>query len=114
MAAIRPIIGWPALTATGTRRIRSDVTDHNGRELRMIYRVTSEIGDMITVTETAATRDDEPLRVDPAVMRFLDEATLDAFLGEAGFAIEARYGDFTGGPFTDASASIVTVARRVS
>lgn len=46
-------------------------------------------------------------------MRFLDEATLDRFLTEAGFAIDARYGDFAGGPFTATSTSIVTVARRI-
>lgn len=90
-----------------------DVVDHHGRELRMIYHVTSEVGDVITLTETTATRDDEALRVDAATMRFLNEAALDRFLAEAGFAIAARYGDFAGGPFTATSASIVTVARRI-
>ncbi|HEX5995503.1 MAG TPA: hypothetical protein VFY84_10215, partial [Jiangellales bacterium] len=75
--------------------------------------VTSEVGDVITLTETTATRDDEALRVDAATMRFLNEAALDRFLAEAGFAIAARYGDFAGGPFTATSASIVTVARRI-
>jgi ubiquinone/menaquinone biosynthesis C-methylase UbiE len=90
----------------------SDVVDHHGRELRMIYRVESEIGGVVTFTETTATRDGLPLRVDRASLRFLPAAALDRYLSDAGFTIVERYGDFTGGPFTATSETIVTVARR--
>jgi hypothetical protein len=52
------------------------------------------------------------LRVDRTTLRFLDAATLDGFLHEAGFEVEARYGDWQRGPVTDASREIVTIARR--
>ncbi|MEW1659071.1 hypothetical protein [Streptomyces sp. NPDC093707] len=38
--------------------------------------------------------------------------TLDAFLTETGFEIEARYGDWSRGPVTPTSQEIVTIARR--
>jgi ubiquinone/menaquinone biosynthesis C-methylase UbiE len=89
-----------------------DVVDHHGRELRMIYRVETEIGDVVTFTETTATRNGLPLRVDRASLRFLSARALDGHLTDAGFTIIERYGDFTGGRFTATSETIVTVARR--
>jgi SAM-dependent methyltransferase len=88
-----------------------DVVDHAGRELRIIYTVESVIGEVVTLTETTATRDGEPLRVDRASLRFLDVAGVDAVLGDAGFELEARYGDWSRGPLTGTSAELVTVAR---
>jgi hypothetical protein len=83
----------------------------NGRELRIIYHVESVVDDVATFTETTATRDGEPLRVDRASLRFLDVEGLDAVLGGAGFAVEARYGDWSRGPLTSMSDNIVIVAR---
>jgi SAM-dependent methyltransferase len=88
-----------------------DVVDHEGRELRMIYDVEAVVGDVVTVTETTATRAGEPLRVDRAQLRFLDLPALEMFLGEAGFAIEQVYGDWSGAAWTVASGDIVVVAR---
>lgn len=50
-------------------------------------------------------------RVSRSVLRFLDAAGVARFLGEAGFAIEAQFGDFARRPLTAESAEIVTVAR---
>ena len=88
-----------------------DVVDHTGRELRVSHQVESVVGDVVTLTETTATRDGHPLRVDRASLRFLDVEGIDAFLGGAGFEVEARYGDWTRGPLTGTSDNIVTVAR---
>lgn len=88
----------------------SDVTDHAGRELRMIHHVESVAGDVVTMTETTATRDGTALRVDRGRLRFLDVAGVDEFLAAAGFAVESRYGDWSGGAWTPASANIITVA----
>jgi SAM-dependent methyltransferase len=88
-----------------------DVVDHAGRELRIGYQVESVAGDVVTFTETTATRTGEPLRVDRASLRFLDAEGVDRALGVAGFEVEARYGDWSRGPFTAASDNIVTVAR---
>jgi hypothetical protein len=49
-----------------------DVVDHAGRELRVSYQVESVAGDVVTFTETTATRAGEPLRVHRASLRFLD------------------------------------------
>jgi len=89
----------------------SDVVDHAGRELRVSHRVESVAGDVVTLTETTATRTGDPLRVDRASLRFLDVEGIDAFLGDAGFEVETRYGDWSRGPLTGASDNIVTVAR---
>jgi hypothetical protein len=35
------------------------------------------------------------------------------FLTEAGFNIDAQYGDWAGGPFTPTAGEIITIARRV-
>jgi SAM-dependent methyltransferase len=89
-----------------------DVVDHNGRELRVTHQVEDQVGDVVTLTETTATRNGDPLRVDRASLRFLSAEALDGYLADAGFAVVERYGDFTGGPFTPDSKTIVTVARR--
>lgn len=39
-------------------------------------------------------------------------AALNAFLAEAGFGVEAQYGDWQRGAIGDASREIITVARR--
>jgi SAM-dependent methyltransferase len=87
-----------------------DVVDHQGRELRMVYDVESVSGDVVTFTETTATRDGRPLRVDRASLRFLDVDDIDTELGRAGFQVETRYGDWSWGPLTADSDNIVVVA----
>ncbi|MFJ1546509.1 hypothetical protein [Streptomyces sp. NPDC088246] len=90
-----------------------DVTDHMDRALRVSHFVESVVGDVVTFTETTATRAGEPLRIDRTSLRFLDAGRIGAFLGEAGFAVEARYGDWSRGPLTAGSDDIVVVARAV-
>ena len=88
----------------------SDVVDHAGRELRVSHRVESVAGDVVTLTEIDRDPHRDPLRVDGASLR-LDVEGIDAFLGDAGFEVEARYGDWSRGPLIGASDNIVTVAR---
>jgi SAM-dependent methyltransferase len=90
-----------------------DVVDHNGRELRMIYHVEQVEGDVVTVTETTALRDDTPLRTDRAIFNFLGVDALNAVLTKTGFEVEAQYGDWSRGPLTSTSENIITIARRV-
>jgi len=89
-----------------------EVVDHAGRELRIGYRVESVTSDLVTFTETTATRAGKHLRVDRATLRFLDVEGVDRFLDAAGFTVEQRYGDWSRGPFTATSDDLVTVARR--
>lgn len=90
----------------------SEVRDPAGRELRVGYRVESVVGDVVTFSEVTGDPAGTVLRVDRASLRFLDEPTLDAALAAAGFAVEARYGDWRRGPVTDTSPEIVTIAGR--
>ncbi|HEY8286046.1 MAG TPA: class I SAM-dependent methyltransferase [Chloroflexota bacterium] len=55
---------------------------------------------------------DGPL-VSWGMLRFLDAATLAAFLRDAGLTIEEQFGDWTRPPLTDASPEIITLARKV-
>jgi SAM-dependent methyltransferase len=89
-----------------------DLQDATGRRLRMWHEVESVVGDVVTLTETTAERDNTVLRVDRASLRFLDVAALAMFLAEAGFTIEAQYGDWRQGPVTTTSPEIITIARR--
>jgi SAM-dependent methyltransferase len=123
LAAIRAALVHGGRFAFGTRNpgVRAwetwnpsspvDVVDHAGRELRIIYHVESVVDDVVTFTETTATRNGELLRVDRASLRFLNVEGLDAFLAGAGLEVEARYGDWSRGPLTSASDNIVIVAR---
>lgn len=89
-----------------------DIVDATGRNLRLWHETESVVGDVVTFTGTTAAADGTVLRTDRTSLRFLDEATLDGFLVEAGFTIEARYGAWDGGPVTAASREIITIARR--
>ncbi|MFC1433720.1 trans-aconitate 2-methyltransferase [Streptacidiphilus sp. N1-3] len=90
----------------------SETTDPTGRVLRIQHQVESVVDDVITLSETTAGPDGTVLRVDRSSLRFLDPATLNTFLAEAGFEIEAQYGDWLRGPVTGSSREIVTLARR--
>src|SRR5690606_4686347 len=89
----------------------SEVVDATGRVLRQSHAVESVVDGVVTLTETTTDADGNVLRVDRAALRFLDVEPLNAFLAEAGFTIEAQYGDWRGGPITDASREIITIAR---
>jgi hypothetical protein len=78
----------------------------------MWHEVESVNGDVVTLTETTAERDNTVLRLDRASLRFLDVAALATFLTEAGFTIEDQHGDWRQGPITTTSREIITIARR--
>jgi SAM-dependent methyltransferase len=90
----------------------SEVVDASGRALRVWHEVESVTGDVVSLSETTAEPAGTVLRVDRTSLRFLDVATLDAFLAETGFEVEARYGDWQRGPITSESREIITIARR--
>lgn len=90
----------------------SDITDAAGRALRVWHHVESAASDVITLTETTARPDGTILRVDRASLRFPGPHTLAAFLADAGFQIEAQYGDWHHGPITPTSREIITIARK--
>ncbi|MFI6322162.1 class I SAM-dependent methyltransferase [Nonomuraea sp. NPDC050556] len=89
----------------------SDVVS-GGRTLRVWHEVESVMDGVVTFTETTGEQDGTVLHVGRTSLRFLDVPELNTFLEEAGFTIQAQYGDFQHGPLTPASRSIVTLARR--
>lgn len=92
---------------------RFEVVDPLGATLRMHYQ-TSEPDDRGVVelrSHTAGPYWKKPLTA-ACELRFTAPDILDAFLDEAGFAIEHRYGTWDRGPFDpQSSKSIITVAR---
>ena len=90
----------------------SDITDAAGRALRVWHEVESVAGDVVTFTETTALADGTVLRVDRTSLRFPGIQTLSTFLADAGFEIEAQYGDWDRAPITTDSREIITIARR--
>lgn len=90
----------------------SDVVDATGRALRVWHDVEAVDGDVVTFTGTTAEPDGTVLRIDRTSLRFLDVGRLDRFLADAGFEVEARFGDWDRGPVTSTSQEIITIARR--
>lgn len=88
-----------------------DVEDAPGRKLRVSYEVEDVSGDVVTFTESTSEPDGTVLRVDRASLRFLDVPTLNAALENAGFTIEAQYGDWQRNPIGESSTEIITLAR---
>jgi hypothetical protein len=88
------------------------VTDSAGRELQVGYEVLDVTGDVVTLTETTSERDGQPLRVDRGQLRFLGTDILTTSLTNAGFEIEAQYGNWDRTPLTRISPEVITVARR--
>ncbi len=87
-----------------------DTTLPDGRVLRTWHHVQDVDGDVVTMTETTGLPDGTVLRADCGRLRFFDVATLQTFLAQAGFGIEAMYGDWNRAPVTTCSAEIVTIA----
>ncbi len=67
---------------------------------------------MVRLTETLTGPWWDRPQVGWGALRFLDPATLNGFLHEAGFAVDQQFGDWDRGPLTDASEEIITIARR--
>jgi SAM-dependent methyltransferase len=89
-----------------------ELVDTGGRAIRVAHDVETEVGDVVTFTETVSDAGGEVLRVDRTSLRFLDVPTLAKFLADAGFEIQAQYGDWRRGPMDESSRQIVTIARR--
>ncbi|WP_225849819.1 trans-aconitate 2-methyltransferase [Streptomyces sp. HPF1205] len=102
---------WEKWTAADSDDV-AEVVDASGRTLRYWHDVDSVSGGVVAFHGTVAAADGTVLRVLRESLRFLDVAELDGFLAEAGFDIEARYGDWDRGPVTAAGREIITIARR--
>jgi len=88
------------------------VTDAEGRSVTVSLEVEAPFdGRSVGFAQTFRSAGwDAPL-VSRSVLRFIDAAGIARLLGEAGFTIEAQYGDFDRRPLTAESREIVTIAR---
>lgn len=99
---------WERWDAAGV----SEVQGPGGRTLRLWHEVESVTGDVVAFAETTADADGHVFRVDRTSLRFLDVEPLNAFLAEAGFEVQAQYGDPGHGPIDANNRQIITIARR--
>jgi SAM-dependent methyltransferase len=88
-----------------------DVRNPHGDAVRVRYRVLEVDGDVVRFSESLSGQwwDEEQTSV--GVLRFLAPERLSAYLDDAGFTVEHRFGDWQHGPLTGASKEIVTIAR---
>jgi SAM-dependent methyltransferase len=85
----------------------------DGAVVRAAHRVeTPVVGEFVSFTTTYACDAWDAPQTSRSTLRFLDEATLDGWLAEAGLAVAERFGDFDRSPVTAGSPEIVTLARR--
>ena len=89
------------------------VTPPGAAPVRIVTEVIRPFdGSKLTFTHTFTSAAWSGARVSESTLRFLDAATLSAYLARAGFALEAVSGDFDGSPLSDGSPEIVVIARR--
>lgn len=89
------------------------VTDATGAVVRCEYRVeTPVVGGVVHSISTFTSPGWDRPQVSYGALRFLDAASLSAFLSGAGLMIEEQFGDWGGHPPTDISPEIITIARR--
>ncbi len=77
----------------------------------MAHQVTAPFdGTTVSFTATFTSPSWPAAQVSRSTLRFLTAGALDTFLTDAGFTIDARYGDWDAGPFTPTSPEIITIA----
>ncbi|NUR72334.1 MAG: class I SAM-dependent methyltransferase [Hamadaea sp.] len=89
-----------------------NVTEIADPPLRSWHRVDTVDGDVVTFTSLVSDTSGAVLRTEQTALRFLDVATLNAFIDEAGFAIDDQFGGWDGTPIGPDSREIITIARR--
>lgn len=85
----------------------------DGEVVKVTYEVQDVTGDVVRLTEALSGRWWDRPQIEQGALRFLAPGALTAFLHEAGFVVEEQFGDWHGGPLTDTSEEIITIARRI-
>ena len=123
LAAVRAALRGDGVFAFETRNPRArewerwipangvDFVDADGAAVRFEAMVTAVHGDVVRFTNTYASSAWNRPEPSDSILRFLGAAPLSAFLADAGFAIEAQFGDWDRSPVTDTSPEIITIAR---
>lgn len=90
-----------------------EVVDPAGAPVRCDYRVEQPMtGDVVRSLNIYSSPAWEHPEVSRGTLRFIDPATLAAFLAEAGLVVAEQFGDWDRSPLTPASPEVITIARR--
>jgi SAM-dependent methyltransferase len=92
----------------------TEVTDRDGRRVRVWHEVERADGEFVTFTENFAVDGRHAPLVSRSTLRFVTTEHLDRLLTASGFVVEERYGSWDRRPFTPDSPEIITVARSTS
>jgi SAM-dependent methyltransferase len=124
LAAIRAALGGEGRFAFDTRNPAARawerwstasavaVTGEHGETVRFVLRVETPFdGRTVGISETFTSDSWDRPRVSRSTLRFLAADALAALLDEAGFLIEAQFGDFDRRALSAASPEIITIAR---
>jgi SAM-dependent methyltransferase len=85
--------------------------DESGAKIRIARQVTAAYdGRTVSFMHTITSDGWAAPQISRSTLRFLDDASLTAFLTEAGFAIEEQYGDWDRSTLSDTSPEIITIA----
>jgi SAM-dependent methyltransferase len=96
-----------------TTKTPIELTDAEGVKVQTACQVVAPFdGRVIRFTYTFASPAWEQPRVSHSTLRFLDVASLSAFLADAGLVIEEQYGDWDRTPVRERGPEIITIARR--
>ena len=89
------------------------MSDATGAVVRCAYQVEMlVVGGIVQSISTFTSPSWDRPEVSRGALRFLDTASLSAFLSGAGLTIEEQFGDWTKDPLTDTSPEIITIAHR--
>jgi len=124
LAAIRAALGPDGRFAFDTRNPAArawdkwraagavDVSGERGERVRLELKVETPFdGRTVGISETFTSDSWDRPRVSRSTLRFLAADELASLLGEAGFVIEAQFGDFDRRALAPTSPEIITIAR---
>jgi ubiquinone/menaquinone biosynthesis C-methylase UbiE len=93
----------------------AEVTDNDGTVVRMSRSVqTPVVGDVVSFSHTFTSSNWHDPQVSRSTLRFIDVGTLSSFLSDAGFEVEAQFGDWERHALIATSPEIITIARRAA
>jgi SAM-dependent methyltransferase len=91
-----------------------EIRNPGGEVARVEYAVQDVKDDVVRLTETLSGSWWDRPQTEHGALRFLGPETLATFLHEAGFVVDAQFGDWGQGPLTETSEEIITIARRTA
>jgi len=89
-----------------------EVRNPHGEPARVTYEVDAVEGELVRLSETLSGRWWDDDQVSQGTLRFPAPDVLSRFLDEAGFALDAQFGNWERTPLMAGSEEVITIARR--